>query len=159
MSVKQRKYTRFTVFSLLPALLVAMAIAVPAFLISGESADALSASDWTVVKTAVNSYLTGTQSGIGADGEEGYLMTQAQLKGRIDSNGDGQSAPTTNYLGEGDDAANAPVLVDNLYTTANVIPGTSVRCNWSGAAGTTSSCMNDNRVSAVKARVDAHKAA
>ncbi|MEK7816661.1 MAG: hypothetical protein AAB281_00235, partial [Actinomycetota bacterium] len=131
-----------------------------------RQANALSGSDWTVVKTAVDGYFNGSQSGTTDDGEAGYTVDRDDLKGWIDSDGDMSPTGTTSTTGtvtgvldEGDDAINAPVLVDNLYDTVNVIPGTSVRCYYSHGASTTTACMGTDRVAEVKERVDAHQEA
>lgn len=130
---------------------------------NNQQADALSASQWEYVRSAVQGFFAG-QAQYSSDGEAGFLIERTALKSRLDSNGNwdlsAASAPTQ-VLGEGDDAANAPVLVDNLISTPNVIPGTSVRCNWSGGYGsaTAPNCFDANKVNQIAARVNAHEQA
>ena len=74
-------------------------------------------------------------------------MDQTTLKSAIDSNADNI------YLGEGDDAANAPVLIDNLMGQTNMIPATSFRCTWN------TNCFDAANVTTVKNLVNAHEVA
>ncbi|MHB8859236.1 MAG: fibronectin type III domain-containing protein [Thermoleophilia bacterium] len=133
---------------------------------SSQQAKALSTSQWETVRGYINSYYGGTQSAnAGLDGEAGFRMGKVALWNRLDSNGDIQpnagaavgSAGTavTGVLGEGDDMANRPVLIDNLMGQTAYIPGTEFRCNWN----TDQSCFSDSSITAIRQIVDAHKAA
>ncbi|RJQ41876.1 MAG: hypothetical protein C4534_11270 [Gaiellales bacterium] len=131
-----------------------------------KRADALtsgSAGQWEYVRGRIDAFIS-TQAQYaqyGNNGEAGFTIDRDALRGRIDSNGNMNLTTGVGVLGEGDDAANAPVLVDNLITTANVIPGTSVRCNWSGGYGNTTApnCFDVGKVNEIAARVNAHEAA
>lgn len=127
---------------------VMMAITVFVGINSSQRADALSGppGEWDTVKGAIYSYLTG-QFQPGNQGEAGYVMTPADLKSRLDSNGD------MTVLGEGDDAGLAPVLVDTYNAQADFIPGTSVRGLWN----TTS--LQAGTVTQIKDEVNQHDAA
>ena len=92
-------------------------------------------SEWTVVANAIDTYIT-NQYVATDDGEAGFLMdggpwtgTGTTLKDRIDSNNDGV------ILGEGDDAANAPVLIDVYSPFSTFIPGTSYRLSGAWTTG------------------------
>lgn len=91
-----------------------------------NKANALGPSEWETVRGQVAGYIAG-QYQPGDDGEAGFVMSPAALKSRLDSNGDNI------YLGEGDDAALAPVLVD-VYSSSTWIPRTSYRTAWTVAA-------------------------
>ena len=116
-----------------------------------------SGTDWQKVQCYANSYI---QRQVSANGEgegsvalsttspDGFYVNQPTLKSMVDSNGDGT------YLGEGDDLAKAPVLIDNLNQLTTVIPGTNFRCNW-----TENSCFEPGAVADVKNLVDNHEAA
>ncbi|MFA6000956.1 MAG: hypothetical protein WC828_02460 [Thermoleophilia bacterium] len=134
-----------TAILLLALLMVTMVLVV---ISQANAASSLpSDTNWNTVKTAINSYITGQFGAGGAEGEAGFTIDNAGLKPRIDSNGD------NNYLGEGDDAKNAPVLIDNLMGFTTIIPATSYRCAWN------SNCFEDANVATVKGLVDAHAAA
>ncbi len=92
-----------------------------------KQANAMDSTEWATVANAIDTYIT-TQYVATDDGEAGFLMEGGPwtgggttLKDRIDSNNDGV------VLGEGDDAANAPVLVDVYNPFTTFIPGTSYR--------------------------------
>ena len=92
-----------------------------------QRANAMDSTEWATVANAINDYVT-TQYVAADDGEAGFLLqggpytgTGTTLKDRIDSNNNGV------ILGEGDDAANAPVLVDVRIDRTKFIPGTSLR--------------------------------
>lgn len=163
MSHKLRTNSRYLIFILLPVTLLVMTILVPAFLAGGDDASALSGAQWEVVRSAVQTFIA-SQTQYSADGEAGFTIDRDTLKGRLDTNSDWDltagDAPSS-VLGEGDNALNAPVLVDNLITTGNVIPGTSVRCNWSGGYGsaTAPNCFDAGKVTNIADRVNAHEAA
>ena len=130
-------------------MLLALLMVTAVFVVISQTkqANAMSSpTEWEIVRGYVNSYLTGAQSGGADEGEAGYMMTQAQLKSAIDSNGDGI------YLGVGDDVANAPVLIDNLKAQTNMIPATSYRCMWNA------DCFEAANVTTVKNLVNAHEA-
>jgi len=95
-----------------------------------ETAVALSTTEWESVAAAIESFIT------------------TSLKDRLDSNGDNV------ILGEGDNAANAPVLIDSIDTWSNWIPGTSIRI--SGGATKAATVAN---ASAVATIVNNHRAA
>ena len=124
-----------------------------------NKAQGITLSDWAKLQGYVDSYIQRQYSASG-EGEGsvapaakgGFYINQAALKSELDSNGDGT------ILGEGDDLANAPVLVDNLNQLTTAIPGTSFRCNWSSpTAG--NNCFEAGAVSDVKTLVDNHEAA
>ncbi|MDO8735964.1 MAG: HYR domain-containing protein, partial [Thermoleophilia bacterium] len=125
---------------------------------NAQQAGATNTSDLAKVKTYVASYITNQFGAGGNEGEDGFIMTAAQLNSRMNTVGPGDVIT----LGEGDDAANAPVLVDNFSSNATWIPGTTNRCFWNtGAAGVgvAENCFNTGPLAGVKAKVDAHKAA
>ena len=99
--------------------------------------------DWETVRSTIDSYVQ-SQYVATDDGEAGYVTTADALKLKIDSNSDGV------YLGEGDDAANAPVLVDVLGSQTTLIPGTSNRVIVTTAADPTYAPL-------IAARVQAHR--
>lgn len=151
---KQRRF-RLAVFSVVPVLLVVAAI-VPVFLMASSPAGAINASDWFKVRTYIDSFIA-SQFQPADDGEAGFVVDAATVHQRIDSNNDIDGVGVAGVLGEGDDAATAPVLVDVLASTANVIPGTSARCIWNGTTGL--GCLEANQVNTIKNRVNAHEAA
>jgi hypothetical protein len=106
--------------------------------------NALTQAEWEAVAGYFDGYIQ-SQYGPADDGEAGYLITAPALKSLLDSDGNG------NYLDVGDNMANRPVLVDNLWGNAYLIPGTSLRTRWdiNGFDTTT--------VDAIKAKVDAHR--
>ncbi len=117
-----------------------------------NQASALSSSEWAAVAGAIDSYIN-AQYSPADDGEAGFLLdggpwtgTGTTLKDRIDSNNDGV------ILGEGDDAANAPVLVDVYSPFSTFIPGTNYRLSGSWRTG-----ANNINAPAVKAKVQAHR--
>lgn len=96
---------------------------------ASEKANAMNVSEWTQVRTNLDNFITSQYVADTVDGESGFRIDATTLKGRTDSNGDGV------YLGEGDDAANAPVLVDvlNAYQ-GTFIQATSVVSTWNTTA-------------------------
>lgn len=155
MSERKRRRFRLTVFSALPVLLVVAAI-VPVFLLASAPAGAINASDWSKVRTYIDSYIS-SQFQPEDDGEAGFVLDAAAVHQRIDSNNDIDTLGTAGVLGEGDDAAGVPVLVDVLASTPNVIPGTSARCIWNGTTGL--GCLETSQINTIKNRVNAHEAA
>jgi len=152
MSRRRKSHIKYLTFSLVPIVLVVMALLAG---ISANNADATSPTDWTKVKGYINAYIS-NQYTAGDEGETGFVASAASLNYRINSLND------STILGEGDDAANAPVLVDNLGGNADYIPGTSTRCAWNSGAGLTGNienCFDQAVIDAVKARADAHAAA
>jgi hypothetical protein len=129
-----------------------------------KQASALSPSQWETVRSYIDSYFSG-QYNAGLDGEAGIRMGKVDLWNRLDSNGDispnagagvgANGVAVTGVLGEGDDAANRPVLIDNLRTQTNIIPGTEFRCNWNA----NEDCYADTSISAIRQIVDNHAAA
>jgi hypothetical protein len=97
--------------------------------LNDREAKALSAGEWQTVAQALDDFVD-SQYVATDDGEAGFLRPATTLKTQTDSNNDGT------YLGEGDDAALAPVLVDVLGNRTDVIPATSFRLptSWSTAA-------------------------
>lgn len=136
-------------FSAIPAILIALTELVPAFLSTGTRAQALSPSEWEILRGNISSFIT-SQYEPADDGEAGFLVTAGALKNQLDSNGDMNPATGAGVLGEGDDAALAPVLVDILGGSITWIPGTSYRIpstdNWFGAANTANSTAIRNLV-------------
>ncbi|MHB1003592.1 MAG: hypothetical protein ACYC1B_07185, partial [Thermoleophilia bacterium] len=116
--------------------------------LNDRDARALNASEWDTVRAALDSFITTQYTADAVDGESGFTTDAATLKGQIDSDGDGT------YLGEGDDAANAPVVVDVLNGGGGgIIQTTAVIGNWNSTA------LDAAHVSAVAGKVDAHEAA
>ncbi|MDO8735693.1 MAG: hypothetical protein Q7K29_01225 [Thermoleophilia bacterium] len=156
MSRRQKRHFKWVTFTILPVLLALVAL-VPAFFSFYDRADATDASDWTKVKNYVAAYFA-YQYDAAEQGEAGYLISAASLNTRINSVNDAA------ILGEGDNAATAPVMVDNLGTSGTWIPGTSERCQWNvgsqGSAapltGYSQNCFDNQVVNRVKAKVDAH---
>ncbi|MHB0867274.1 MAG: fibronectin type III domain-containing protein [Thermoleophilia bacterium] len=159
MSKKRKVHIKFLSFTLVPVVLLLMAIIV------GTQAQALDATQWEKVRGYIASYYGGPQSGGGLDGEAGFRMGKVALWNRLDSNGDIQpnagtlvgsaGAAVTGVAGEGDDMANRPVLIDNLMTQTAFIPGTEFRCNWN----VDQSCFSDSSITMIRELVDAHAAA
>lgn len=115
-------------------------------------------SEWTAMHGYIQEYFDDQfvdDTGSGGIGESGFRESQASLKARLDNEG---GVGDGDYLGEGDDAADAPVLIDNLMQFTDVIPATSFRCRWSGG-GDGGNCLADASVTAVQELVDAHDAA
>ncbi|MFA5801133.1 MAG: hypothetical protein WC911_01515 [Thermoleophilia bacterium] len=126
---------------------------------SVKTAKGMDSTQWEKVRGYVDKYLN-DQYNAADDGEAGYLEGKITIQDRLDNGGVlGLSAVhNATYLGEGDDAANAPVLVDNLMQLTNIIPGTSFRCRWN--AGTDGgNCLSTSSAATVKGLVDAHAAA
>jgi hypothetical protein len=119
---------------------------------SVREANALTQAEWETVADYINAYVSGSQYGPADDGELGFMHTAAQYKVQIDSNGDGI------LCGVDDDMANRPVLVDNLMSNTTLIPGTSIRNQWNSAS-TTVGGMSSAVLTALKAKVDAHREA
>ncbi|MDO8735692.1 MAG: fibronectin type III domain-containing protein [Thermoleophilia bacterium] len=143
-----------TVFIVLPVLLLVAAI-VPVFLSTSAPAGATNMSDLARVRAYVSSYIS-NQFTPGSEGEDGFLISAASLHSRLNPISDGF------VLGEGDDAAGAPVLVDNLANQTSWIPGTTNRCAWNTGAGTPGvleNCFDPAVLDQVRARADAHAAA
>ena len=141
-------------------LILGLALAVGMFAVitnANSQAGATSATDLAKVKTYAASYISNQYAADSVYGESGFVIDRDTLRTRIDSNGDMNLSTGANALGEGDDAANSPVLVDNL-TQTGVIPGTAVQCTWNSGAGTTN-CYENSKLDAIKTRVDAHAAA
>ncbi len=121
---------------------------------------ACSGSDWAKVQCYVDKYIQSqaTTAGYGGGsniaGKSGYFIDRStqsdSLQPELDSNNDGT------ILGEGDDLAKAPVLVDNLAQLTTMIPGTSFRCIWNSA---TANCFDPGAVADVKTLVNDHEAA
>src|SRR5450759_2109430 len=129
-----------------------------------QQASAMGPSQWETVRGYIDSFYGGSQSGGTLNGEAGFRMTKATLVSALDSNNNISpkyaALPTsgtvpgpttvTGVLGAGDDAANRPVLIDNLMTRTDIIPGTEFRCNWS----TDGSCFADSSISSIRSIVD-----
>lgn len=152
-------------------MLMALLLVTAVFVVISQTqqANAMGPSQWETVRGYIDSYYGGSQSGGGLNGEAGFRMTKADLVSALDSNNDISpkyaSLPTsgtvpgpttvTGVLGEGDDAANRPVLIDNLMARIDVIPGTEFRCNWN----VDGSCFANSSISTIRSIVDNHKAA
>lgn len=85
---------------------------------TNRQANALTTDEWHVVAQYLNEYVAEQDYSID-DGEAGYLIDSIWLKESLDSDGNGI------FLGEGDDTANVPVLVDVYDSSSTWIPGTS----------------------------------
>lgn len=142
MSKKRKKRLSMTIISLL---VLALAGAIPAILIAERPAEAMTAGEWDNVAIAINAFITSQWSATD-DGEAGFLVDATTLRGRLDSDGD------NNILDEGDNIANAPVLVDMNSAGTSWIPGTSIRMAYTAAA-------NGTNAPAVKALVEKHRTA
>ncbi|RJQ42682.1 MAG: hypothetical protein C4534_09730 [Gaiellales bacterium] len=154
MSKKRRRQVGRVTVAALITLLVAMSAFTAIFLSSQEDAQALSASEWEYVRQALEDFVAAQYQYDSVGGESGFITDAATLKTQIDSNNDGI------YLGEGDDAANAPVLVDVLENQATWIPATSSRSYWNGSVTTTTGpTLGTTSVNQIAGRVDAHEAA
>ncbi len=120
--------------------------------------------DWATVKQYVDAYIqnqypgstVGEGEGSVNGGKSGFYINQTALHSALNSSGSDTSG--LNVLGEGDDLAKAPVLIDNLNQLTTIIPGTSFRCNWN-SSDSTNNCFSAGAVADVKALVDAHEAA
>lgn len=113
-----------------------------------EKASALDASEWAKVRGYLDSFITSQYTPDAVDGESGFLIDSPTLKGLIDSNGDNV------FLGEGDDAANAPVVVDVLNGGGGgIIPTTAVISTWN------STTLNAATTNLIKTKVMNHEAA
>ncbi|MEK6537195.1 MAG: fibronectin type III domain-containing protein, partial [Actinomycetota bacterium] len=149
-SSKLLSRTAIVLLGVLLAMVVFVAVS------NNQQAGAVTATEQTKILGYVNSYITGQYVAAG-QGEAGFVMDAAAVKLRIDSNNNIGALGTAGVLGEGDNAATAPVLVDVLVSTANVIPGTSARCLWSSTTG--NGCLEAAQVTTIKNRVNAHEAA
>ena len=114
---------------------------------TSEKANAMNPTEWATVADAIDTYI-GNQYVPADDGEAGFLMTGTTLKSKIDSNNDGT------ILGEGDDAADAPVLIDIYSPFATFIPGTSYRL-----VGSFTTAADATNAPAVAGKVSDHRAA
>ncbi len=133
--------------------------------VNSSQANALDASQWNKVRGYIAEYFGGPQYAAGLEGEAGFRMTKADLWGRLDSNSNISPAPgtavgsagttVTGVLGEGDNMANRPILIDNLRTQTGIIPGTEFRCNYN----TNNDCFSSSSITAIREIVDNHKAA
>ncbi|MHB1362029.1 MAG: beta strand repeat-containing protein [Thermoleophilia bacterium] len=138
--------------------------------LNSQQAKALQPSQWETVRGYINSFYGGVQStgaidGAALDGEAGFRRGKVALWNELDSNGDIQpnagagvgnaGTAVTGVLGEGDDMANRPVLIDNLMKQPAFIPGTEFRCHWNDDQ----SCFADSSITAIRQIVDNHKAA
>ncbi|MBI5871402.1 MAG: fibronectin type III domain-containing protein [Actinobacteria bacterium] len=113
------------------ALVMTVVIVSGAFGLTGGGS-ATPSGQWATVAQYIDSFVQSQYVGTD-DGEAGFITTAAQLKGQLDSNSD------NTILGEGDDAALAPVVVDVLSSQGTWIPGTSYRLvgAWYTSADTT----------------------
>ena len=124
-----------------------------------NAATALTTPEWNSIAGSIQSYIssqyvTGPDVlGLGdGDNEYGFIYTPLEYKNKVDTNSDGT------VCGIGDDMANRPVLVDNLMGQGTLIPGTAVRNQWNGTSTSTGG-MSDTVLSAVRAKVIAHREA
>ncbi|MFA6000908.1 MAG: fibronectin type III domain-containing protein [Thermoleophilia bacterium] len=116
--------------TIIVVLIIAVVLLVPTALFNIDTANALTNTEWQTVAASIDAFIQ-SQYVSTDDGEAGFLITGPALKSRMDTNNDGV------MLGEGDDAANAPVLVDVLNTWGEWIPGTSLRIPSANAANQT----------------------
>ena len=105
---------------------------------------------WEEVAGYIDAYI-GSQY-VAGNSETGFIHTPVVYKGQIDSDNNGT------FCGVGDDMAGRPVLVDNLVNNTKLIPGTSIRNQWNSAS-TTIGGMSSAVLTALKAKVIAHKEA
>ena len=105
---------------------------------------------WEVVAGYIDAYIQ-SQYVATDDGEAGFLYTAALYKSRVDTNSDGT------VCGVNDDMANRPVLVDNLMTWTNLIPGTSLRNQWNGTTDTGG--LHTTNLTELRNKVIAHREA
>ncbi len=165
MSKRRKKQFRFFTFAIFPVLLGALAL-LPAFLSASSPADAMVQSEWNYVADQINGFVSAqideysSQGNPFENGEGGFIRNsvvganQADpewnkgLKGQLDSNNDGV------YLGEGDDIAKAPVLVDVYTTDTKWIPGTGATSRFGNSTAAT-----DPNPGNIKTEVDKHTAA
>ena len=124
-----------------------------------NAATALTTAEWNSIAGSIQSYISSQYVvgpdtlGLGdGDNEYGFIYTPALYKSRVDTNADGT------VCGIGDDMVNRPVLVDNLISTATLIPGTSLRNQWNSASATLGG-MSDPVLTAVRNKVIAHREA
>jgi len=147
-------------------LLLGLLLAASIFVVlSNDNAGATTPSQWETLRGYINSYYGGAQYNAGLNGEAGFRIGKINLWNRLDSNGDiapnagagigSAGTNVTGVLGEGDNAANRPVLIDNLRTQTAYIPGTEFRCNWN----TNLDCFSNSSISTIRQIVDNHKAA
>ncbi|MHB9112774.1 MAG: hypothetical protein ACYC4D_09165 [Thermoleophilia bacterium] len=139
--MSRRRKSRIALIGL-PMLLVALLTGV----LVSQFASALTGppgGQWATVAQYVDAYIQSQYSATD-DGEAGFIYPIATLKTDLDSNNDGV------YLGEGDLATNAPVLVDvaNKFG-GSWIPGTSAFNSYTASASVANA-------DAVKAAVDKH---
>ena len=139
---KQKTNVKYLTFALVPIMLLMVTMFVVVSNANNQ-AKAMTTTDWETVATSINGYVT-SQYDSADGGEKGYLETAASVRAYLDTNSDGV------LLGEGDNAVNAPVLVDVLPTQLTLIPGTSIRVAFGSAADTTNG-------PAVAAKVTAHR--
>lgn len=140
MSKRRKRQFRVTTFLIVPAILVLAALFVA--LSSTQQAGAVDGTVRSALQTFVNNQYTGDPAN-----EYGFIIDAWALHGRIDSNGDGT------YLGEGDNAALNPVLVDVLEGQPTMIPTTAIRGTWN------TNMLDGTHVSAIASNVNAHQAA
>jgi hypothetical protein len=122
---------------------------------SPRQANALTQAEWETVADSLHNYITSSQYDVTDDGEKGFIHTPAQYKLQVDNNSGVGDGIVCNV---GDDMVNRPVLVDNLWGTATLIPGTSLRNNWTNA-GLTGGGFSTDTMAAIQAKVNAHREA
>ncbi|MHB8860109.1 MAG: HYR domain-containing protein, partial [Thermoleophilia bacterium] len=135
---------RFPLFISLLSVLAGLTIATPVLL--RAEAQGSQPTDWNTVAQAIDGYVQSQYSATD-DGEAGFLIAAPQLKARIDPLGN------DTFLGEGADAANAPVLVDVLNTWGQQIPDTSMGVTENSNAASVANSQ------ALAVKVQAHRAA
>lgn len=153
---RKRQFGRLVTVAM--ALLLAAAALVTALVLTTNQAQALDPTEWEYVRGALDSYIASQYQADSEDGESGFTMESGPwsggcgvgttLKDRLDDNNDGV------YLGEGDDAACAPILVDVLNGAGGgIIQATSLVTNWNT---TTTDTTNTAEIAA---KVANHEAA
>ncbi len=152
------KTKRTLVFSLLFVLMgLSLMLGSP-----GEvNALALTSDQWKELACYMDRYIGSQYSagpdtlGLGdGDNEYRFIHTPAQYKAQVDNDPGADGI----LCGVGDDMKDRPVLVDNLLSTATLIPGTSIRNVWN-TGSTTIGGMSPTAIAGVKAKVNAHREA
>ena len=122
---------------------------------------ALTETEWKDVACYIDRYI-GSQHAAGpdtlglgdGDNEYEFVHSTAQYMAQVDTNSDGI------VCNVGDNIANRPVLVDNLVTTlTTLIPGTSIRNLWNGGSASAVAALSPAALTALKAKVNAHREA
>ena len=160
------KRCRILVFSLLFVLLgLSLMLGGP---MEANAGGTLTETEWKGVACYIDRYI-GSQHAAGpdtlvlgdGDNEYNFVHSTAQYMTQVDNDPYGiGGAPDGTVCGVGDNIANRPVLVDNLVTTlSTMIPGTSIRNLWNGGATSAVAALSPAALTALKAKVNAHREA